>query len=209
MPDTRYTESLLQNNRDWVTKTLQENELFFENLALGQSPPIFWIGCSDSRVPANQITGTKAGDIFSHRNIANVVSHNDLNLLSVLEYAVNFLKVKHIIVGGHYCCGGVEAAMGNKNLGLIDHWLGNIKEVYRMNQKEVDSITVPEDRLKKMVELNAKDGIRKLGKTGIIQNAWLNNQDLQLHAWVFDVKTGILKDLNVSCHDHDSYDKIF
>lgn len=189
---------LLENNKAWVEEQNKNNPGFFEQLAQGQSPEYLWIGCSDSRVPANEITGTKPGEMFVHRNIANMVVHSDMNLLSVLSYAVEVLKVKHIIVCGHYGCGGVIAAMGSKQYGLIDNWLRHIKDVYRYHHKELDSIEDKELRARRFVELNVIEQVLDLGKTSIIQNAWNNNQPLHLHGWVYDIKDGIINDLKVT-----------
>ncbi|MFN0292486.1 carbonic anhydrase [Pedobacter helvus] len=191
-------ESLLEGNRTWVAETLKVDPAFFDELAAGQTPPILWIGCSDSRVPANQITNTMPGDIFVHRNIANVVTHNDMSLLSVLDYSVNVLKIKHIIVCGHYGCGGVNAAMGNKQVGLIDNWLRNIKDVYHANEQEVAAIQDPQQKFDRMVELNAIHGAKNVMSTSIVQNAWANGQELAVHAWVYSLKTGLIKDLETN-----------
>ena len=161
---------LLSNNKIWVEKQMQADPNFFEDLAKGQQPEYLWIGCSDSRVPANQITGTNPGEMFVHRNIANMVVHSDMNLLSVLSYAVEVLKVKHIIVCGHYGCGGVIAAMGNKQFGLIDNWLRHIKDVYRLHHEELDSIVDETERARRFVELNVVEQVIDLGKTSIVQN---------------------------------------
>lgn len=189
---------LLENNKDWVTRQLKINPDYFEDLAKGQSPEYLWIGCSDSRVPANEITGTKSGEIFVHRNIANMVVHSDMNMLSVLSYAVEVLKVKHVIVCGHYGCGGVNAAMGNKQYGLIDNWLRHLKDVYRIHAKELDSIKDEEQRSRRFVEVNVMEQVLDLGKTSIVQNAWKNDQNLHLHGWVYDIRDGIIKDLDVT-----------
>jgi carbonic anhydrase len=154
-------------------------------------------------VPANEITGTNPGEIFVHRNIANMVIHSDMNMLSVLSYAVEVLKVKHIIVCGHYGCGGVIAAMGNKQFGLIDNWLRHIKDVYRLHQSELDAITDTEERGRKLVELNVIEQVNDLGKTSIVQNAWKNKQDLHLHGWVYDINDGIINDLGVNIKGTD------
>ena len=191
-------ESLLEGNRKWVKEKLEQDPEFFERLATGQSPEVLWIGCSDSRVPANEITGTQPGDIFVHRNIANLVVHSDMNLLSVLHYAVDFLKVKHIIVCGHYGCGGVEAAMQNKQYGLIDNWLRHIKDVYRYHHDELDAIADETLRKRRFVEVNVMEQVHDLGKTSIVQNAWLKNQPLHIHGWVYDMKDGIIRDMNVN-----------
>lgn len=189
---------LLENNKAWVTLQKYSNPEFFDELANSQSPDYLWIGCSDSRVPANQITGTKPGEIFVHRNIANMVVHSDMNMLSVLSYAVEVLKVKHIVVCGHYGCGGVLAAMGNKQYGLIDNWLRHIKDVYRYHHKELDAIENMEERGRRFVELNVIEQVHDLGKTSIVQNAWKNNQPLHIHGWVYDLKDGLINDLNVT-----------
>ena len=191
-------KKLLENNKNWVANQLAIDPLYFEKLANSQNPEYLWIGCSDSRVPANQITGTSPGDIFVHRNIANMVIHSDMNMLSVLSYAVEVLKVKHIIVCGHYGCGGVLAAMENKQFGLIDNWLRHIKDVYRLHFKELDAIKDNKQRTDRLVELNVIEQVQDLGKTSIVQNAWKREQPLHIHGWVYDVKDGIIKDLDVN-----------
>lgn len=191
-------QKLLQNNKKWAHDTLVQDPQFFENLAQAQNPEYLWIGCSDSRVPANEITGTKPGEIFVHRNIANMVVHTDMNLLSVLSYAVEILEVKHIIVCGHYGCGGVVAAMSNKQYGLIDNWLRHIKDVYRLYSKELEAITDLSARENRLVELNVIEQVLDLGKTSIVQNAWENNKNLHLHGWVYDIHDGIINDLKIS-----------
>lgn len=190
---------LLERNKQWVRHQLDLDPKYFQKLAEGQSPEYFWIGCSDSRVPANQITGTQPGDIFVHRNIANMVIHSDMNMLSVLSYAVDVLKVKHIIVCGHYGCGGVLAAMESQQLGLIDNWLRHIKDVYRFNASVLDDIQDKDARARKFVELNVIEQVGHLGKTSIVQNAWKRNQLLTLHGWAYDVADGIIHDLGVTC----------
>jgi carbonic anhydrase len=191
-------KKLLENNKNWVAKQLAIDPVYFDKLANSQNPEYLWIGCSDSRVPANQITGTLPGDIFVHRNIANLVVHSDMNMLSVLSYAVEVLKVKHIIVCGHYGCGGVIAAMENKQFGLIDNWLRHIKDVYRYHHKELDAIEDKTQRARRFVEVNVIEQVHDLGKTSIVQNAWKNNQPLHVHGWVYDIHDGIIKDLNVN-----------
>jgi carbonic anhydrase len=197
---TSYNQ-LFDNNKKWVEQTTQANPDFFNDLANGQSPKFLWIGCSDSRVPANEITGTKPGDIFVHRNIANMVIHTDMSMLSVLDYSVNVLGVKHIIVCGHYGCGGVLTAMGHKQVGLIDNWLRHIKDVYRLHQDELNAIDDPHKRADRLVELNVQEQVRDLAKTTIVQNAWQNGQALQVHGIVYDIKNGILQDLGVTIDD--------
>lgn len=191
-------ESLLKGNKLWVEKKLEEDPNFFADLAKGQNPQVLWIGCSDSRVPANDITNTKPGDIFVHRNIANMVVHSDMNMLSVLDYAVNALKVKHVIVCGHYGCGGVQAAMNNKQFGLVDNWIRFIKDVYRLHSAELENIKDEKERFNRFVELNVIEQVFDLTKTSIIQNAWQENNYPKVHGWVYDIGTGIIKDLQVS-----------
>jgi len=189
---------LFEGNKKFVTERLKENPEYFKKLAMGQKPEYLRIGCSDSRVPANEITGTESGEMFVHRNIANMVVHSDMNMLSVLSYAVEVLKVKHVIVCGHYGCGGVIAAMGNKKYGLIDNWLRHIKDVYRIHFKELDAIKNEEERVRRFVELNVIEQVFDLGKTSIVQNAWSNGQELHLHGWVYGIDDGVVKDLNVT-----------
>lgn len=191
-------KALLEGNKIWVQERLTEDPEFFERLSKGQHPQVLWVGCSDSRVPANEITRTQPGDIFVHRNIANMVVHSDMNLLSVLDYAVNILHVKHVIVCGHYGCGGVKAAMGNEQYGLVDNWLRFIKDVYRLHAKELDAIKDEEKRFDRLVELNVIEQVFDLTKTSIIQNAWRDRNEPKVHGWVYSLKTGIIKDLNVS-----------
>jgi len=191
-------QRLIDGNKAFVKEMLLKDQNYFKKLTLGQSPEYLWIGCSDSRVPANEITGTASGEIFVHRNIANMVVHSDMNMLSVLSYAVEVLKVKHVIVCGHYGCGGVIAAMGNKQYGLIDNWLRHIKDVYRYHHKELDAISDETERARRFVELNVIEQVHDLGKTSIVQNAWANEQQLHLHGWVYDINDGVIKDLGVT-----------
>jgi carbonic anhydrase len=200
---------LLENNKKWVATQMEQDPNYFKRLANGQSPEYLWIGCSDSRVPANQITGTEPGDMFVHRNIANMVVHSDMNLLSVLSYAVEVLKVKHIIVCGHYECGGVLAAMGQKQYGLIDNWLRHIKDVYKMYAKELEKIEDEKLRGRRFVELNAMEQVYDLCKTTIVQNAWKNGQPLAVHGWVYDIADGIIKDLEVSFTSDKDLHKVY
>jgi carbonic anhydrase len=201
-------ESLLQGNKDFVERTLKEDPDYFKKLSAGQKPPVLWIGCSDSRVPADKITNTMPGDIFVLRNIANVVSHADMSVLSVLDYSVNVLKIKHIIVCGHYGCGGVAAAHGNKQVGLIDNWLRNIKDVYRLNKTEIDEL--PENKkVDRLVELNAIHSAMNVMSTSIVQNAWANGQELSVHAWVYSLETGLINDLSYSFSGADNMDPMF
>jgi carbonic anhydrase len=185
-------EQLLKNNKVWADNMVQRDPEFFKRLENVQHPEFLWIGCSDSRVPANEITGTLPGQIFVHRNIANMVVHTDLNLLSVLQYAVEYLKVKHVIVCGHYGCGGVQAAMTHNSLGLINKWLRNIKDVYRLHQKEVDAQPTEQARFDRMVELNVKEQVADLSKTSIIQKAWKDRGGPHLHGWVYRLSDGLV-----------------
>jgi carbonic anhydrase len=196
--------ALLSGNRQWVDECLKDDPDFFKKLSKGQSPEVLWIGCSDSRVPANQVTGTKPGEVFVHRNIANVCTHSDINMLSVLDYAVNVLKVKHVIVAGHYGCGGVAAALGNKQFGVIDNWLRHIKDVYRLHSSELDAITDEQAKIDRLVELNVVEQAYNLCKTTIIQNAWKERADLEVHGWVVDIRSGLIKDMKVTTNDAQS-----
>jgi carbonic anhydrase len=202
-------DNLLKWNKEWVEETLKEDGDYFKKLAKGQSPPILWIGCADSRVPANQITGTNPGDIFVHRNIANMVIHTDMNMLCVLDYAVSVLKVKHVIVCGHYGCGGVLAAMSHKQFGLIDNWLRHIKDVYRTYASELDLLKNEEERGKRLVELNVVENVYNLCKTSTIQNAWKQGQELSVHGWAYSLETGIIKDLSVSFNSDEKLGNMF
>jgi carbonic anhydrase len=186
-------EKLLENNKNWATKMVKDDPDFFNRLVNVQHPEFLWIGCSDSRVPPNEITGTRPGEIFIHRNIANMVVHTDLNMLSVLEYAVNVLKVKHIIVCGHYGCGGVKAAMTRHSFGLINKWLRNIKDVYRFHREEIDSIADEDKRTNKLIELNVQEQVMNLAKTSIVQKAWKERNAPHLHGWVYDLHDGVIQ----------------
>ena len=187
---------LLERNAKWAAEISERNPDFFTGLSAQQAPEYLWIGCSDSRVPANQIINLPPGEVFVHRNIANVVVHSDLNCLSVIQYAVEVLKVKHIIVCGHYGCGGVKAAMGNDNHGLIDNWLCHIRDVSRFNQDELDSLA-PAERFDRLCELNVTEQVINVCNTTIVKDAWNNNAELSIHGWIYDIHNGILKDLDV------------
>lgn len=202
-------EGLLQGNKDWVAATLAEDPSYFDRLSAGQKPPVLWIGCSDSRVPANQITNTAPGDIFVHRNIANVIVHTDMNMLSVLDYAVNVLEVEHVLVVGHYGCGGVQAAMGSKQFGVIDNWLTNIRDVYRLHFNELESLADEKQRFNRLVELNVVEGVFNLTKTSIVQNRWASGKKLGVHGWVYSLETGLIKDLGVSSISNDHISPVF
>lgn len=202
-------EQLLLQNRAWVEQKMQEDKDFFNRLANIQTPEFLWIGCADSRVPANEITGTNPGEVFVHRNIANMVVHTDMNMLSVLDYAVNVLEVKHVIVCGHYGCGGIKAAMTNKQIGLIDNWIRHIKDVYRLHQDELEAIKDMKVRQDRFTELNVIEQVYDLGKTSIIQNAWQKRGGPYVHGWVYDVGNGIIKDLKVSMHDDSEMPDVY
>jgi carbonic anhydrase len=186
-------ERLLLENKVWAAEKLVDNPNYFNKLAQLQTPEFLWIGCSDSRVPANEITGTQPGEIFVHRNIANMVVHTDLNLLSVLQYAVEVLKVKHIIVCGHYGCGGVKAAFSQKSFGMINKWLRNIKDVYRLHYDEIQRCETEDLKIDRLVELNVMEQVMNLAKTSIVQAAWKNEQQPHLHGWVYGLDNGIIK----------------
>lgn len=202
-------EELLQGNKDWVAKQLANDPDFFTNLAKGQNPDVLWIGCSDSRVPANEVTNSKPGEVFVHRNIANMCVHSDMNMLSVLDYAVNVLKVKHVIVAGHYNCGGIAAALSSQQFGLIDNWLRHIKDVYRMHSDELDNIENEADKINRLVEFNVVEQVYNLCKTTIVQNAWKKGANLEVHGWVIQLDSGYVKDLNVSVSNADNLGKVF
>ncbi|MCB0454270.1 MAG: carbonate dehydratase [Aequorivita sp.] len=205
----KFYDKLIENNKNWVEEKLSLNPNYFTNLAKGQSPPVLWIGCADSRVPANEIIGAQPGEVFVQRNIANMVVHTDMNMLSVLDYAVHALKVKHIIVCGHYGCGGVKAAMKNESIGLIDNWLRHIKDVYRLHKNELDSIEDEEARFRRFVEVNVKEQVFDLAKTSIVQNAWHKGQELNLHGWVYGLDSGLIKDLQVNVGNDYELDKVY
>lgn len=189
-------EKLLQDNKAWAAEQVAHDPLFFKRLAELQTPEFLWIGCSDSRVPANEITGTQPGEIFVHRNVANLVINTDVNLLSVLDFAVNHLKVKHVIVCGHYGCGGIKAATTKTDYKqVLNMWLRNIKDVYRIHREELDEITDEEQRSDRLVELNVIEQVQNLAKTSIIQRAWKAEQRPDLHGWVYGLKNGVIKPL--------------
>ena len=204
-----FYKKILDNNKLWVESQLAIDKEYFKDLAKGQQPPLLWIGCSDSRVPANEIIGAKPGEVFVHRNIANMVIHSDMNMLSVLDYAVNVLKVKHVIVCGHYGCGGVKAAMGNQSIGLIDNWIRHIKDVYRLHEHYLNTFEDEEERFNKFVEVNAQEQVFDLAKTSIVQNAWKNGQDLTLHGWTYGLNSGYVTDLGVNMGSNSELDEVY
>ena len=204
-----FYKKIIEGNKNWVATKINEDPEYFEKLSKGQSPPLLWIGCSDSRVPANEVIGAQPGEVFVHRNIANMVVHSDMNMLSVLDYAVNVLKVKHVIVCGHYGCGGVKAALGNDSLGIIDNWIRHIKNVYRLHHNYLDSIVDEKQRFDAFVELNVKEQVFDLAKTSIVQSAWRNGNDLSLHGWVYGLNSGIVKDLLVNLSSNKDLDTVY
>jgi carbonic anhydrase len=204
-----FYKKILDNNKKWVESQLSIDKEYFKDLAKGQQPPLLWIGCSDSRVPANEIIGAKPGEVFVHRNIANMVIHSDMNMLSVLDYAVNVLKVKHVIVCGHYGCGGVKAAMGNQSIGLIDNWIRHIKDVYRLHEDYLNSFADEDERFNKFVEINVQEQVFDLAKTSIVQGAWRNGQDLTLHGWTYGLNSGYVTDLGVNMSSNDELDEVY
>ncbi len=204
-----FYKKILDNNKKWVESQLATDKDYFKDLAKGQQPPLLWIGCSDSRVPANEIIGAKPGEVFVHRNIANMVIHSDMNMLSVLDYAVTVLKVKHIIVCGHYGCGGVKAAMGNQSIGLIDNWIRHIKDIYRLHEDYLNSFADEDERFNKFVEINTQEQVFDLAKTSIVQGAWRNGQDLTLHGWTYGLNSGYVTDLSVNMSSNEDLDEVY
>ena len=204
-----FYNQLLDNNKKWVAGKLAQDPDYFKKLSRGQKPPLLWIGCADSRVPANEIIGAEPGEVFVHRNIANMVVHSDMNMLSVLDYAVNVLQVKHIIVCGHYGCGGVQTAMTNKHVGLIDNWIRHIKDVYRLHRPELDAITDEAARFDRFVELNVFEQVLDLGKTSIVQAAWERGQEVHVHGLVYAIHDGIIRDLKVTLKDNETLSDVY
>lgn len=200
---------IIKGNNDWVEFVKNDTSGRFSQLAKGQNPEILWIGCADSRVPANEITGTKPGEVFVHRNIANVCVHSDMNMLSVLDYAVNVLKVKHIIVAGHYGCGGVAASLSRNQFGIIDNWLCHIKDVYRLHAAEIDVIEDPQKKVDRLVELNVEEQVFNLCTTSIVQNAWKNDQLLAVHGMVINIGSGELINQNCTFTNNEGLGKVF
>lgn len=199
----RDLKKLFERNRIWAERLKKTDPDFFFNLSKIQDPEYLWIGCSDSRVPAVEIVDMQPGEIFVHRNIANLVIHTDLNCLSVIQYAVEVLKVKHIIVCGHYGCGGIQSAMDNKEHGLIDNWLQHIKDVYRHHQAQIDALQNQEERIDLLCELNIVEQVANICHTTIVQRAWRNKQELAVHGWIYGLEDGILKDLNAYAKNSD------
>jgi len=200
-------KQLFENNRRWAYRQTQSDPDFFNRLLQQQSPEYLWIGCSDSRVPANEIVGLLPGELFVHRNVANLVVKNDLNCLSVIQFAVDALKVKHIIICGHYGCGGVKAVLDNTKIGLVDNWLDNLKPVKENFQRNLFEIKDDASRFNKLCELNVVEQVFNVCNTDIIQKAWQREQQLSIHGWIYDIKDGLLQDLNVCTSNSDNIDK--
>jgi carbonic anhydrase len=189
---------LIENNRNWARQTVERDPEFFRTLAQQQSPEYLWIGCSDSRVPANQIVGLLPGELFVHRNVANVVVHSDLNCLSVLQFAVDVLKVKHVLVVGHYGCGGVQAALENRRVGLADNWLRHVQDVMEKHAGDLAAFTEPHDRLNRLCELNVMEQVANVCRTTVVRDAWDRGQELTVHGWIYSLDDGRVRDLQVS-----------
>jgi carbonic anhydrase len=200
---------LIDGNRHFSLSKKIDDPEYFKKLSLGQKPEYLWIGCSDSRVPANEVTSTESGEMFVHRNIANVIVHTDLNLMSVVEYAVNILEVKHVIICGHYGCGGIRAAMTHKSFGLVDKWLRNIKDVYFKHQPELEEIKDLDKRADRLTELNVIEQVRNLAKTKIVQRAWYNKKPLEIHGWVYGLNSGLITELNALHDEKDDIESIY
>jgi carbonic anhydrase len=200
---------LFDKNRAWASRIKEEDPTFFAQLSKQQEPEYLWIGCSDSRVPANQIVDLNPGEIFVHRNIANLVIHSDLNCQSVIQYSVEVLKVKHVIVCGHYGCGGVTAAMKNQKLGLIDNWIQNIKELYRMHKKEIQALPSESERINHLCELNVRNQVYNLCQSPFVQDAWSKGQELAVHGLIYGLSDGLLKNLNISVDSNKAVEKVF
>jgi carbonic anhydrase len=202
-------QELFENNRRWATDTVASDPEFFSRLEAIQAPRYFWIGCSDSRVPANQITGLAPGEVFVHRNVANVVVHTDLNCLSVLQYAIDVLGVHHVMVVGHYGCGGIKAAMVGKSLGLIDNWLRHIQDVAERHSTTLDALPDEDARWRCLCELNVIEQVRNVARTTLVGDAWRRNQTVALHGWVYDLADGGLRDLAVTMNGEVPVDTVF
>jgi carbonic anhydrase len=201
--------TLLENNKKWVASCVENDPTYFQKLAKGQRPRFLWIGCADSRVPAETITGTEPGEVFVHRNIANVVIHTDTSMLSVLQYAVEHLLVEHIIVCGHYGCGGVAAAVGDRDYGLMNVWLQHIKDTHRLHREELRAYRKEETLLRRMVELNVIEGVYNLGKSAIVQRAWAERGYPEIHGWVYDLSDGLINDLGVNYRSADVLEETY
>lgn len=204
----RILKHLFENNRKWAASLKESDPDFFSKLSRQQNPEYLWIGCSDSRVPANQIVDLLPGEIFVHRNIANQVIHTDLNCLSVIQFAVEVLKVKHIIVCGHYGCGGVKAAIDDQEHGLIDNWLQHIKDVYRQHQSKVDALSGEQEKVDLLCELNVREQVINVCHTTVLQNAWKSGQNVSVHGWIYRIDDGLLKDLSIFVNGEDDLNEL-
>lgn len=202
-------EILFDNNQKWIASKISKDPRYFLDMTKGQDARYLWIGCADSRVPANEIIGLEAGELFVHRNVANLFPHTDFNCLSVLEYAVDLLKTKHVIVCGHYGCQGVKAAMQDHQLGLVDNWLRHIRDVYARSKEELEQITPLSLRYERLIELNVEQQVRNICHTTIVQRAWRRGQPLWIHGWVYDLATGAIKDLGCSISQIDQVEEIY
>ena len=202
-------KKLFENNQQWVANKIGKDPDYFRKMAEAQDPLYLWIGCADSRVPANEIIGLEPGELFVHRNVANLFPHTDFNCLSVLEYAVNLLKIQHVIVCGHYGCGGVKAAMSDNRLGLVDNWLRNIRDIYARFKDELEAISDQKERYDRLVELNVMQQVLNICHTTIVQGAWTRSQPLWVHGWVYDLATGKLKDLDCCMSSIDQVETIY
>ncbi len=202
-------KNLFENNENWIKSRLAKDPEFFSKSAKDQAPAYLWIGCSDSRVPANEIVGLEPGELFVHRNLANLCLHTDFSCLSVLEFAVDVLKIEHVIVCGHYNCAGVKAAMEDHQLGLVDNWLRNIRDVYAANKEELDQIGDLKKRYNRLVELNVQQQVKNVCHTTIVQSAWHRSQPLTVHGWVYDLGAGKLKDLGCTSSSMKDVDEVY
>ena len=205
----RTLSKLFDRNRSWAGEMLSRDPSFFATLAAQQTPDYLWIGCADSRVPANEIVGLLPGELFVHRNVANVVVHTDLNCLSVLQYAVDVLDVEHVIVCGHYGCGGVQAALRNSRLGLIDNWLRHVQDVMKKHRARLDDIADEPTRVRRLCELNVIEQVLNVGQTTIVQEAWDRGKALEIHGWIYDVADGLLKDLTVCVNGQTEFEEVY
>ncbi len=202
-------QDLMQRNMAWADAQKEIDPEFFHRLSLQQNPEYLWIGCSDSRVPANQVVGLDPGELFVHRNIANVVLHTDFNCLSVVQFAVDVLKVRHIIVCGHYGCGGIKAALDDQEFGLVDNWLRHIKDIYVQHKQEIEHLRYDQQRVNRMCELNVIEQVNNLTKTKIVQNAWKRGQELSIHGVIYSIADGLLKELKLNTQDTQAIDSVF
>ncbi|MFT6557331.1 carbonate dehydratase [Sneathiella sp.] len=209
MCDKPTPEDLFERNKEWAQSKLELDQEYFSRLRDIQRPNYLWIGCSDSRVPANEIVGMDPGELFVHRNVANIVPHSDMNCLAVIQYAVEILKVEHIIVTGHYNCGGIRAAISDSDHGQIDNWLANIKDILKANYEELSAIEDEQAKVDRLCELNVIQQVRNVGKTSILQKAWRNNQKVTVHGWVYGLHDGLIRDMNVDISSinqiHEAY----